>query len=209
MDFSNHLRDTHCFDIQSITTELRVRLLERGCGLRFWCGFCEAVVPLKRKGSRAADERFNHIDEHFKKGLRTTAWLDVETNKYKGDMELEETKEKNENDSAQDSGEEGSLGEGGNDEGKDDDQGPIMRAAEKAEADVVILTAPRRTGQKRAREESEGEEEAAMGQPRKRRKEETLFFCVSDSSAPSSLFAASYSLIFPILLSIPSSRYGN
>ena len=55
---------------------------------RFWCGFCRKIIELKAKGTKAWDERFNHIDGmHFKNGERTLTWLCFEENRTKQEIE--------------------------------------------------------------------------------------------------------------------------
>ncbi len=45
----------------------------------YWCGFCNAIMTMKEKGTAGDDERFNHIDEHFsKEGLKIEQWLPLE-----------------------------------------------------------------------------------------------------------------------------------
>lgn len=51
--------------------------------LRFWCGFCQKVLPVQGRDiqgrdidTAAWDERLEHIDsQHFKKGQRKNEWL--------------------------------------------------------------------------------------------------------------------------------------
>ena len=57
--------------------------------VRFWCGFCGENVALKHAGVQGWDERFNHIDVHFKAGRRIWDWIDPETNRSKKEMEIE------------------------------------------------------------------------------------------------------------------------
>jgi hypothetical protein len=55
--------------------------------VRFWCGFCGENVGLKHAGVKGWDERFNHIDLHFKAGKKILEWIDAESNLSKKEME--------------------------------------------------------------------------------------------------------------------------
>jgi len=45
----------------------------------FWCGFCQKIVPLQKRGLEAWDERFTHIDvQHFKKGETVDNWFPID-----------------------------------------------------------------------------------------------------------------------------------
>ena len=37
----------------------------RNCEARFWCGFCQTTIEIKKPGYSAWGERFDHIDDHF------------------------------------------------------------------------------------------------------------------------------------------------
>ncbi|KKY26009.1 putative c2h2 type zinc finger domain protein [Diplodia seriata] len=71
-----------------IFPELSLRRIGENFQSRFWCGFCERVLPLKEPGSKAWDERYNHIDAHFKT-RSINEWLDVEIKKRKGILKKE------------------------------------------------------------------------------------------------------------------------
>ncbi|KAH8671021.1 hypothetical protein BX600DRAFT_548079 [Xylariales sp. PMI_506] len=64
--FRQHLTACHQLSPADITDkrvdECRVG---KNCDTSFWCGFCEKIIPIKRKGLSAWAERYNHIDDHF------------------------------------------------------------------------------------------------------------------------------------------------
>ncbi|KAH7060611.1 hypothetical protein B0J12DRAFT_695972 [Macrophomina phaseolina] len=187
-NFSAHLISAHQLESPSISSEIVVRHLSRGLNHRFWCGFCQAIIPLDRRGVKGSDIRNNHIDKHFMEGKRINNWLDVETNKFKGDMERSEKDEEfGGDDSSLISSEDKFSVECGCDEGNNDGYGPLRRAAEGAGAGVLILTADKEVrGKKRCRAESSGtaEEKELAAPQRKKRKEETLFFCCGCKQGP-------------------------
>ncbi|KAL0257460.1 hypothetical protein SLS55_008273 [Diplodia seriata] len=86
--FANHLRSQHSLPENEIFPELSLRRIGENFQSRFWCGFCERVLPLKEPGSKAWDERYNHIDAHFKT-RSINEWLDVEIKKRKGILKKE------------------------------------------------------------------------------------------------------------------------
>lgn len=65
----------------------------RNCQTRFWCGFCKVIVELQKKGLEGADERFNHIDKHFKQGCHIADWWEVEGSEAKGQLKETDRKE--------------------------------------------------------------------------------------------------------------------
>ena len=46
--------------------QIREQRIGQDCRSRFWCVFCEEIVPLQKKGLEGANERFDHIEEHFR-----------------------------------------------------------------------------------------------------------------------------------------------
>jgi hypothetical protein len=61
--------------------------ISRNNQYRFWCGFCGKVQELKNTtGVEAWDERFNHIDEHYKVGMSVDDWVDDQTHCPKSEM---------------------------------------------------------------------------------------------------------------------------
>lgn len=68
----NHLTKVHnVTDLDAIERKIDARRMGASNQGRFWCGFCEKILDLDRKGVDAWTERFNHIDAHFigKNGL--------------------------------------------------------------------------------------------------------------------------------------------
>jgi hypothetical protein len=70
----------------SIAYELKARKIGANGQTRFWCGFCCTTVDLKEKRDKAWDERFNHIDEHFKNGHNVKDWWCMHAMKTKGEV---------------------------------------------------------------------------------------------------------------------------
>jgi hypothetical protein len=104
-----HLKQVHHID-SSATLKAKVNqnLIGRNHQVRFWCGFCLSNISLDNYGVRGWDERFNHIDGHFKLGLKTLDWVDAETKKMKKDTEDFEAKDKGRDDGPVRSGHEAS-----------------------------------------------------------------------------------------------------
>ncbi|KAF7870534.1 hypothetical protein EAF04_004278 [Stromatinia cepivora] len=90
--FQDHLKKEHdMVDQDAVRIEVEVCRIGRNCQSRFWCGFCEKLINLKRKGLDAWTERFDHIDDHFmgrrgieKQGIQD--WVPVDGDKPKGDV---------------------------------------------------------------------------------------------------------------------------
>jgi hypothetical protein len=69
--------------------------ISRNNQYRYWCGFCGKVVDLHNTtGVEAWDERFNHIDEHYKSGCAVDNWVDDQMHRRKGDMPRNPHKQK-------------------------------------------------------------------------------------------------------------------
>jgi hypothetical protein len=52
-------------DVDAVKSKLENCRIGRNCQARFWCGFCNKLIDLKKKGLEAWTERFDHIDDHF------------------------------------------------------------------------------------------------------------------------------------------------
>jgi uncharacterized C2H2 Zn-finger protein len=85
--FLNHLREEHQITDNFVAqNHLRDWKLGRNYLSTFWCGFCKKITQLREiRGIAAWNERFAHIDEHFKNGSQIGDWLCFETNKFKKD----------------------------------------------------------------------------------------------------------------------------
>ncbi|KAL1957986.1 hypothetical protein VTO42DRAFT_5198 [Malbranchea cinnamomea] len=74
--FVAHLRSDH-----GVVTDARIReclrrnRIGRNGQARFWCGFCKKPIELENQGLKAWDERFDHIDGHFKAGKDIAHWV--------------------------------------------------------------------------------------------------------------------------------------
>ncbi len=82
--FENHLKSEHgIFDALDLEREFRECRIGRNGQGRFWCGFCKETVELRRKGLPAWEERFTHIDDHFKQEKHIKDWLCLRAKKTK------------------------------------------------------------------------------------------------------------------------------
>jgi hypothetical protein len=64
-NFKEHLSKAHSLQGEQLEVKLEHCRVGRNCEARFWCGFCERIIEIERKGLGAFTERFNHIDDHF------------------------------------------------------------------------------------------------------------------------------------------------
>ncbi|KAK7952485.1 uncharacterized protein PG986_008213 [Apiospora aurea] len=81
--FKEHLSKNHSLQGEGLEMKLEHCRVGRNCEARFWCGFCERIIEIERKGLGAFTERFNHIDDHFsgREGLpkkQVDDWKDVD-----------------------------------------------------------------------------------------------------------------------------------
>ncbi|KAK8042008.1 hypothetical protein PG993_006531 [Apiospora rasikravindrae] len=81
--FKEHLSKNHSLQGEELEIKLEHCRVGRNCEARFWCGFCERIIEIERKGLGAFTERFNHIDDHFsgREGLpkkQIDDWKDVD-----------------------------------------------------------------------------------------------------------------------------------
>jgi hypothetical protein len=91
----SHLINQHSLFKSNATARAFVNYVGRNNQTRFWCGFCGKVLSLKTGSGLAAwEERFTHIDEHFKKGEMVDDWIDDSTHKPKGESTKETDKKK-------------------------------------------------------------------------------------------------------------------
>jgi hypothetical protein len=91
--FQEHLVKAHQLsDSDIIKAKLDNCRIGRNCQSRFWCGFCNKLVDLKKRGVEAWTERFDHIDDHFmgrpklpKQSIRD--WVPMDSDRPKGEVE--------------------------------------------------------------------------------------------------------------------------
>ena len=96
--FEEHLKEGHKVTGKAFIEEhLRTCRIGRGNQGHFWCGFCKKIIVLTEQGVQGWDERFNHIDDHYKAGRRVDHWVDAETNQTKEEMMNEVEKRKADN----------------------------------------------------------------------------------------------------------------
>ena len=77
--FFGHLRTIHSVredaEIKRLASDPKVRIGRDG-HTTFWCGFCKTIVQLMQRGVKGNDERFDHIDVHFRdEGKNITSWV--------------------------------------------------------------------------------------------------------------------------------------
>jgi uncharacterized C2H2 Zn-finger protein len=89
MTFQDHLVKAHQKDDEQIKSALEKCRIGRNSQSRFWCGFCNTLIDLKKRGVDAWTERFDHIDDHFvgrhgnpKQSIKDWIPLDIEQSKY-------------------------------------------------------------------------------------------------------------------------------
>jgi hypothetical protein len=73
--FAGHLKMAHATDDEQIRELARKQRIGRNCQTQFWCGFCKKILPLKKNGIEGSDERFDHIDKHFKDQQNIKDWM--------------------------------------------------------------------------------------------------------------------------------------
>ncbi|ESZ90573.1 hypothetical protein SBOR_9041 [Sclerotinia borealis F-4128] len=90
--FQEHFRKEHdIVDQDDVKINVEACHIGRNCQARFWCGFCQKLIDLRKKGLEAWTERFDHIDDHFmgrrgldKQGIRD--WIPLDIDKPEGDV---------------------------------------------------------------------------------------------------------------------------
>lgn len=91
--FQDHLTKSHGITSQEVLKEKTDKCrIGRNCQSRFWCGFCDATVELKKQGLEAWTERFDHIDDHFMgrhgfKKQNILDWTPLDGDKSKAGLE--------------------------------------------------------------------------------------------------------------------------
>lgn len=85
-EFRKHLESQHQMtDPEVAAQQIKRRRIGRNGQSQFWCGFCQNLIQLQSKRAAAWDERFEHIDHHFKRESRPIEkWLCVQSNRFKG-----------------------------------------------------------------------------------------------------------------------------
>jgi hypothetical protein len=82
--FKAHLKGApHKLPEKDLANEIINNHMPRNYQGSFWCGFCRAHVKLQKQGSKAWDERFDHISDHFKK-TTIDHWYTADENNPKG-----------------------------------------------------------------------------------------------------------------------------
>ena len=95
------MQKVHQLPLETARDHAHKQRIGRNCQTRFWCGFCKRIVELQKKGLEGADERFNHIDQHFKQKWDISDWVVVEGSEAKGqrdEVDREEEQEEDVND---------------------------------------------------------------------------------------------------------------
>jgi len=89
--FQEHLVKVHQKEDEHIKSALDSCRIGRNCQNRFWCGFCNKIVDLRKRGIDAWTERFDHIEDHFrgrhslpKQSIQD--WVPLDSDKPKRDV---------------------------------------------------------------------------------------------------------------------------
>jgi len=91
---TEHLASHNIYQ-SNATARASVNYVGRNNQTRFWCGFCGKVLSLKTVSGLAAwEERFTHIDGHFKNGEIVDDWIDDTTHTPKGEPTKETNKKR-------------------------------------------------------------------------------------------------------------------
>ena len=92
--FKEHLDLAHSIqESDKVQEKIQNRRIGPGGSGSFWCGFCKDIRPLKQKAEHAANERFDHIHNHFKDGRNILDWLELaEGGRLKRDMKRQHPK---------------------------------------------------------------------------------------------------------------------
>lgn len=53
------------YDQNKLEDKLEGRRVGQNCEVRFWCGFCQDIIEIKKMVLEARTERFDHIDDHI------------------------------------------------------------------------------------------------------------------------------------------------
>ncbi|KAF2462997.1 uncharacterized protein BDR25DRAFT_116972 [Lindgomyces ingoldianus] len=182
--FKNHLQKEHKkTDEGEIELETKNRRIGRNGQGQFFCGFCVKIVKLTQKRNAAWDERFNHIDEHFKAGKRIEEWHCIEAKKTKGKVLKEMNKMVFEE---EDTEPEISLTNESSDEGQMIlNQEPSQCQSQPQTQHSPIASSPPSSGQKKRPAEADTHEKAPP-QKRERRqgRQELMWYCCQCKQGP-------------------------
>ncbi|KAG5205898.1 hypothetical protein GTR04_2771 [Trichophyton interdigitale] len=81
-----HLKAHGIDDEDEILQRINSNRIGGDCQFRFWCGFCNVLVPISTEGFAALIERFDHIyNEHFEKGQDISSWVLPDSHLTKGE----------------------------------------------------------------------------------------------------------------------------
>ncbi|KAH9844648.1 zinc finger protein [Teratosphaeria destructans] len=99
----SHLKDMHpllVLQLQASPIELGETILQeaasgmhlgREANFRFWCGFCEKLVP--QESRNAPEYRFKHLGDHFDRGDDISDWVCIQFNKQQRFITKEDKEE--------------------------------------------------------------------------------------------------------------------
>ena len=180
--FKKHLENQHLLTaLEQIEHEVRSCRIGRNSQGQFWCGFCRKIVKLKEKRNAAWDERFNHIDEHFRREKRIEEWLCMEAKKTKGEVLREMDRTNFDEDGDESFGDE----EAESDEVQMVDEagveGEQLQSIPDEGADGAVLSGEKRKGKGKKRAASQDVEVEVRGRKRERKggSGDVVRFCVS------------------------------
>jgi len=172
--FRKHLQSQHNLVPEQIEPEIKARKIGRNGQYQFWCGFCSDLVKLTKVRNAAWDERFNHIDEHFKSGCRIEQWWCMEAKKTKEEVLKEMDRTNFDDEDEDDSPPEDEADSPSQPSGNVLDDS--TRSSVDAGSDEPVPSVEDSKGKKRAAsQQPEGEERRTKSGRR-----EIMRFCVSD-----------------------------
>ncbi|KAE8550323.1 hypothetical protein EYB25_006549 [Talaromyces marneffei] len=86
-DFVEHLRTVHHAEPGTIDHQItngRIGANDAESKFRYWCGFCKEIKPVEKTGVDALNERFDHIDLHFRRNENIKTWIPAKGHTEKG-----------------------------------------------------------------------------------------------------------------------------
>jgi len=193
--FQEHLDEKHrSLSREQVKDEIRFSRIGRNGQSRFWCGFCRDIKALNNRGVQAWDERFNHIDGHFKKDQRIQDWICAENKKPKGELAAMADKNNyadsdpamlHHNDHRDDDGnsdDNDSSSDPSSNEGSDI-VGPSARARQPPPPSMMMMPAPMAASSRKRPHPPE----TAVGHEQLRTGKDVVVYCVRPASFPPAL----------------------
>jgi hypothetical protein len=83
--FREHLQDKHWASSNEVEKHIKEAWIRRNGQGSIWCGFCMKVIVVVGQGQAAWNERYDHLTVHFEGGSVIDDWVDVNSNKPRGE----------------------------------------------------------------------------------------------------------------------------